>query len=114
MTDCVFCRIAAKAIPASLVHEDELCVAFHDLNKQAPVHVLVAPKEHVVNLAEVAEEHGALLAHLLLVARKVAEGEGVAGSGFRVVINSNADAGQSVEHLHVHVLGGRAMGWPPG
>jgi len=111
---CVFCRIAAKEIASEIVHEDARCVAFRDINKQAPVHVLIIPREHLVNLAEADEGDRDLLGHLLVVARKVAEAEGVAESGFRVVINSNADAGQSVDHLHLHVLGGRVMRWPPG
>ena len=114
VAECVFCRIAAGEIPSDIVYEDADCVAFRDVNKQAPAHVLIVPREHVVNLAVADREHRDLLGHLLLVARKVAEADGVAESGFRVVINSNADAGQSVDHLHVHVLGGRAMRWPPG
>jgi len=114
MAECVFCRIVSREVPADIILQDERCVAFRDVRKQAPVHVLIVPREHVVSLAEAEEEHRDLLGYLLLIARKVAEAERIADSGFRVVINSNADAGQTVDHLHVHVLGGRPMQWPPG
>jgi len=112
--DCIFCKIAAGTIPARIVYQDDQVVAFHDLNPQAPTHVLVIPRRHLENLAAAATGDEALLGRLLLAARQVAESEGIVASGFRVVINTNADAGQSVAHLHVHVLGGRRMGWPPG
>ena len=111
---CIFCRIAAGEIPANKVLENEHVVAFHDLEPKAPVHVLVIPKVHVVNVASAAPEDAEALAQVLLAARKVAEELNVAESGFRVVLNSNADAGQSVDHMHAHVLGGRKLGWPPG
>lgn len=114
MAECIFCRIASREIAADIIHEDDRCVAFRDTHKQAPVHALIVPREHLVNLAEVTQKDRDLLGHLLLTAGKIAESEGVADSGFRVVINSNAEAGQSVDHLHVHVLGGRVMRWPPG
>ena len=114
MAECIFCRIASREIAADIIYEDEHCVAFRDVNKQAPVHALIVPREHLVNLAEAAAKDRDLLGHLLLTSRKVAEAERVADSGFRVVINSNAEAGQSVDHLHLHVLGGRVMRWPPG
>ena len=113
-TDCLFCRIAEGAIPADLVHQDERSVAFRDVNPQAPVHVLVIPREHVSSLDVATDGHGELLGHLLLVARDVARGEGIAEAGYRTVLNIGADGGQTVHHVHVHVLGGRALGWPPG
>lgn len=109
---CIFCRIASGEIPAARVAESDAAVAFRDLNPQAPVHVLVVPRRHVASLADAAE--GDELGALLLLAREVARLEGIAASGYRVVTNSGADAGQTVHHLHLHVLGGRALGWPPG
>ena len=111
-TDCIFCRIVRGEIPARKVYEDGELLAFHDINPQAPVHVLVIPREHVVNLAEAGEQHEQLLGHLLLVAAQVARQEGL--DSFRTVINSGAEAGQTVFHLHVHVIGGRPLDWPPG
>jgi len=109
---CIFCRIASGEIPAARVAESDAAVAFRDLNPQAPVHVLVVPRRHVASLADAAE--GDELGALLLLAREVARLEGIADRGYRVVTNSGADAGQTVHHLHLHVLGGRALGWPPG
>ena len=112
--DCLFCKIVAGTIPAKLVYEDEHAVAFHDINPQAPTHALVIPRAHIASLAEAVEEHESLLGHLLLVAARVAREVGVAETGFRTVINSGEDAGQEVFHIHVHVLGGRKLVWPPG
>ena len=115
MSECIFCKIVRGDIPADVVYEDEVSLAFRDINPQAPVHVLVIPKEHIPALAEADPvKHEALLGHLLLVAKRVADLEGISESGFRIVINNGKDAGQAVDHLHVHVLGGREMGWPPG
>src|SRR5689334_16924171 len=111
---CLFCKIAAKQIPAKVVFEDDDLVAFHDINPGAPTHVLVIPKEHIVSLAEAKPEHAALLGKLLLATRRAAAETGITESGFRVVANSGPHAGQSVFHLHFHVLGGRALAWPPG
>jgi histidine triad (HIT) family protein len=111
---CVFCRIAAGEIPARKVHEDDEIVAFRDLNPQAPTHVLIIPKRHVPSLADAGDGDGALLGKLLLAARDVAVSEGIAGTGYRVVTNSGELAGQSVFHVHLHLLGGRPMTWPPG
>jgi len=111
--DTIFGKIARGEASADVVYEDERALAFRDLSPQAPVHVLVIPREPIAKLGDAEEEHGDLLGHLLVVARKVAEKEGV-GDAFRVVINSGADAGQSVFHLHLHVLGGRPLSWPPG
>ncbi len=112
--ETVFSKIIRREIPADIVYEDDLSLAFCDLNPQAPVHILVIPKEIIEGIQAIGEQHGALLGHLLLVARKVAEAEGIAASGFRLVVNAGADGGQEVAHLHIHVLGGRAMNWPPG
>ena len=109
---CLFCRIARGEIPAKIVAEDASCIAFRDVNPQAPVHVLVIPRAHVPSLNEVASP--ALMTDILQMAREVAKREGIAAGGYRVVFNTNADGGQSVAHLHAHVLGGRHMGWPPG
>lgn len=109
----IFKRIIDKEIPAQIVHEDELCLAFHDVAPQAPTHVLVIPKKELPNLAAASGEDQALLGHLLLTAKKVAEQLGLT-NGYRTVINCGRDGGQSVDHLHVHVLGGRALHWPPG
>jgi histidine triad (HIT) family protein len=111
--NCLFCRIVAKEIPAEVVLDREDVLAFRDVNPQAPTHVLVIPKDHVASLEALADEHGELIASLVRATNEVARQEGVAG-GFRVVTNIGADAGQSVGHLHLHVLGGRQMHWPPG
>ena len=111
---CLFCKIVAGAIPAAKVFEDERAVAFRDINPQAPTHALVIPRQHVASLKEADEGHEALLGHLLLVAARVARAEGLAESGYRTVINTGAGAGQTVFHVHVHLLGGRALTWPPG
>lgn len=111
--DDLFCRIARKEIQADVVLETDDVLAFRDINPQAPSHVLVIPKQHLASLEEVAESHGPLLAALVGAVNEVARKEGVAG-GFRVVTNVGRTAGQSVDHLHLHVLGGRDLGWPPG
>jgi histidine triad (HIT) family protein len=108
----IFGRILQGEIPCDEVYADDRCLAFRDVNPQAPVHVLVIPREPLASLADATEEHEALLGHLLLVAAKVARQEGL--SGWRTLINSGAEAGQTVFHLHVHVIGGRPLGWPPG
>jgi histidine triad (HIT) family protein len=111
--DTVFGKILRKEIPAQVVHEDDRCIVIRDVGPKAPVHLLVIPREPLVNLGDATEAHEALLGHLLLVARKVAVQEKV-GDAFRIVINNGESAGQSVFHMHVHVLGGRVMKWPPG
>ncbi len=110
----LFQRIAAREIPAEFVHEDDLCFAIRDINPQAPVHVLVIPKKPLPRLAEATNEDLAVLGHLLLTVQKLAVSTGVAASGFRTVINSGTDGGETVPHLHVHLLGGRPLSWPPG
>jgi histidine triad (HIT) family protein len=112
--DCLFCRIAAGEVPADVVHDGERLLAFRDINPQAPVHLLVIPKQHVASLADAEDEHGGVLGELLLLARDLAFAEGIAEAGFRTVMNTGRDGGQSVGHLHLHLLGGRSLGWPPG
>jgi histidine triad (HIT) family protein len=114
MNDCLFCKIGAGQIASRVVLQDEEVLAFEDLNPQAPVHVLVIPKRHIGSLNETGEGDRALLGRLLEVAGLVAKKRGLAESGYRVVANTGRDVGQSVFHLHVHVLGGRKMTWPPG
>lgn len=114
MPDCLFCRIVAGDVPAEVVATTERTVAFRDIEPQAPTHVLVVPKEHLVSAAEVGPQQADVLAELVVTARAVAESEGVAGSGYRLVFNVGEDALNSVPHLHLHVLGGRRMRWPPG
>lgn len=109
----IFKRIIDKEIPATIVYEDELCLAFRDIGPQAPTHILVIPRKEIPSLAEAAEDDGPLLGHLLVTARKLAAELGLA-NGFRIVINAGPDGGQSVDHLHVHLLGGRPLAWPPG
>jgi len=114
MSDCIFCKLAVKEIPAQAVYEDDEIFAFHDVNPQAPVHILVVPKKHFVNILDVTESETELLGKMLLVATRIAADQGFAGDGFRVVVNCNRDGGQSVDHLHFHLLAGRRMKWPPG
>ena len=111
--DCLFCRIVAGEIPATKVHEDDLVIAIRDINPQAPTHVLVIPVAHVASAADLTEADGPLLGRLFAVAADLARREGLDG-GWRLVSNVGADGGQSVDHLHVHLLGGRPMTWPPG
>jgi histidine triad (HIT) family protein len=112
--NCLFCRISADELSADVVYKDEHCIAFRDTNPQAPVHVLVVPHDHIESLDEAGQKDEAPLGHLLRVAARVANEQGLSESGYRTVINTGAGAGQSVFHLHVHVLGGRQLNWPPG
>jgi len=112
--NCLFCRIIAGEIPSKKIYEDELAFAFHDINPQAPTHVLIVPKKHIASLNDASQDDQALLGHLALVASKLADQLGVVAGGYRTVINTGVGAGQSVWHIHVHLLGGRVMGWPPG
>jgi histidine triad (HIT) family protein len=114
MTNCIFCKIASGEIPATVVHQDEHVVAFRDLNPQAPTHVLVIPRRHVATLNDLTDADGELVGRMYLAAKRVAEMDGVAEAGYRTVVNCNAAAGQSVFHIHLHLLGGRPMDWPPG
>ena len=114
MNDCLFCKIAAGEIPSDKVYEDDQVLAFRDIAPQAPVHVLVIPKKHLDSMLCLQAEDQALLGHLFEVANQLAKELGMAENGFRLVINTGKDGAQSVPHLHIHLLGGRAMGWPPG
>jgi histidine triad (HIT) family protein len=114
MSDCIFCKIANKSIPSKMIYEDDQIVAFDDLQPQAPVHSLVIPKRHVVSVHELGEGDQSLLGQLLLACTRVARLKGLIESGYRVVTNSGRDGGQTVFHLHFHVIGGRRMTWPPG
>ncbi len=111
---CVFCRIVAGDLPAHVVHETEEIVAFADLNPQAPTHILLIPRKHVASVGELGEEDASLAGRLLLAAAEVARRVGMGEDGYRVVTNVGEDGGQTVPHLHLHLLGGRALGWPPG
>lgn len=111
---CLFCRIVQGEIPSRKIYEDEDILAFHDIEPQAPVHFLVIPKKHIANLMEAQPEEGMLLAKMVYVAQELAVGEGLGKGGARFVINCKEDGGQTVDHLHLHVLGGRKLTWPPG
>jgi len=110
----LFQKICDKEIPANIVHEDDLCVAFRDIAPQAPVHILVVPRKPIARIGEADASDQALIGHLLLTAANVARSEGIADTGFRVVLNNGKDGGEAVPHLHVHLLGGRSLQWPPG
>ncbi len=112
--DCIFCRIVAGEIPANVVREDEETVAFRDIDPKAPTHVLVIPRRHIASVNEIGESDAELVGRLYLAAKEVAEEEGLAHAGYRLVMNTGPDAGQTVDHIHLHVLGGRALEWPPG
>ncbi|NUT43446.1 MAG: histidine triad nucleotide-binding protein [Thermoactinospora sp.] len=114
MSDCLFCKIVAKEIPATVVYESDRALAFRDINPQAPTHVLVIPKVHVANAVELAGAGDGLADDVLKAAHAVAEQEGVSEGGYRIVFNTGAEAGQTVFHVHAHVLGGRSLTWPPG
>ncbi|MFL5798377.1 MAG: HIT domain-containing protein [Actinomycetota bacterium] len=111
---CIFCRIAEGAVDADVVHATDRVVAFRDTTPRAPVHVLLIPREHVASVRELGADHGDVLAELFRAAAEIARAEGIDEGGWRVVTNVGSDAGQSVQHLHFHLLGGRPMGWPPG
>jgi len=113
-TSCIFCKIAAREVPADIVRESDRIVAFRDLDPKAPTHILLIPKEHLTSLADVTDGHGAMLADVAQAAAHLARADGIADGGWRLVTNVGPDAGQSVFHLHFHLLGGRPMGWPPG
>ncbi len=113
MPDCIFCKIAQGKLQSDIIREDDQAVAFRDINSQAPTHILIIPKKHIPTLAEASEQEGDLLGHLLLMARQVAEDQNLT-DGYRVVINNGVAAGQTVFHIHLHLMGGRAFDWPPG
>ncbi|MGD8536650.1 MAG: histidine triad nucleotide-binding protein [Candidatus Aminicenantes bacterium] len=114
MEDCIFCKIINKEIPASIVYEDERIIAFDDINPQAPVHILLIPKEHFPSLNEIPEDKKNVLNHLLLKAREIAREKEIGERGYRIVLNTARESGQDVLHIHFHLLGGRQMSWPPG
>lgn len=112
--DCIFCRIAAGEIPAKVVRQDADTVAFRDIDPKAPAHVLVIPRRHIPSINMLAPEDAELIGKLFLAAKEIARDDGVAESGYRMVVNAGPNAGQSVDHVHLHLLGGRALAWPPG
>lgn len=114
MTDCIFCKIVSGDIPAEKVFENDSVVAFQDLNPQAPVHVLVIPKKHISTINDLQSQDAALVGEMYLAAKQIASDKGLSERGYRTVMNCNEEAGQTVFHIHLHVLGGRAMSWPPG
>lgn len=114
MPKTLFEKICDREIPADIVYEDELCVCFRDISPQAPVHLLIVPRKAIPRIAEAGDEDQALIGHLFLTARKVAKEQGFAEKGFRLVVNNGPDGGEAVPHLHIHILAGRQMEWPPG
>ncbi|MCH6561195.1 MAG: histidine triad nucleotide-binding protein [Deltaproteobacteria bacterium] len=112
--DCLFCKISEGVIPAKIVFENERIVAFDDINPQAPTHIQIIPRKHIATVLEVAAEDRELIGEIIQTAAALARERGVADDGFRLVVNTNPAAGQSVYHLHVHLIGGRSLGWPPG
>jgi histidine triad (HIT) family protein len=112
--DCLFCKIAQQQIPATIIYQDEHVVAFRDISPQAPVHALVIPRRHITTLNDLQPTDADLLGRMIIAAQQIAAQDGIAESGFRLAMNCNSDGGQTVYHIHLHVLGGRAMHWPPG
>ncbi len=112
--NCLFCKIIEKKIPSKIVYEDERVLAFEDINPQSPVHILVIPKKHISTALEIKDEDNELIGYMFQVANKIAKGKNIAERGFRLVLNCNHEAGQTVFHIHLHLLGGRVMHWPPG
>jgi histidine triad (HIT) family protein len=114
MAECLFCRIAKHEIPASIVHEDEHVLAFNDINPQAPTHILVVPRKHIATLNDLGPHDDDIVGELVRRAAAIAAERGIAASGYRVLFNTNRGAGQTVFHIHLHLIGGRSLGWPPG
>lgn len=112
--DCLFCKIIAGDIPSVKVYEDDKVFAFRDIEPQAPTHILIIPKEHIASANELTEENASIVGHIFAVAAKIAKEEGIADGGYRIVNNCGEDGGQTVKHLHFHMLGGRSLQWPPG
>jgi histidine triad (HIT) family protein len=114
MTDCIFCKIVAGDIPGDIVYQNDDVLAFRDLNPQAPTHILVIPKKHIATTNDIQPDDAELIGKMYLAAKQIAKDEGIAESGYRCVLNCNKQAGQTVFHIHLHILGGRPMSWPPG
>lgn len=114
MSDCIFCKIARGEVPSDIIYEDDKIIAFNDLNPQAPIHFLVIPKEHISSMNEIDENNVSIISHIFLVINKIAKEKGIDEKGYRIVNNCGEFGGQTVEHLHFHILGGRKMLWPPG
>jgi len=114
MSDCLFCKIINRELSADIVYEDESFLAFKDINPQAPVHLLIIPKKHIETINDIKEEDGLLIGNMILLAKKLAKKQGIDEKGYRLIYNCNREGGQMVYHIHLHLLGGRAMGWPPG
>lgn len=112
--DCLFCKIAHGQIPAKLIHEDETVVAFADINPQAPVHLLVVPKQHITTINDLNQSNQDVISHMILTATQLAKSQNLSEKGYRLVLNCNSEGGQAVYHIHCHLLGGRQMSWPPG
>jgi histidine triad (HIT) family protein len=113
-TECLFCRIAAGEIPATIVHQDDLIVAFRDVNPRAPTHILLMPRRHIPSAHELGDDDGPMLGRLFAMSARIADQEGIAARGYRISTNVGKDGGQTVDHLHFHLMGGRAFSWPPG
>lgn len=114
MEECIFCKIANHEIPSDIVYEDDKFVAFRDINPQAPVHILIIPRKHIPTVNDLKPEDADLIGKMVLLAKELAAKEGISERGYRLVLNCNREGGQMVFHIHLHLLGGRAMGWPPG
>ncbi|MBL4852141.1 MAG: histidine triad nucleotide-binding protein [Gammaproteobacteria bacterium] len=114
MSDCLFCKLINGDIPTDIVYQDDDVFAFHDVSPQAPIHILVIPKQHIATINDTDESHQAVLGKLVLTAKKIAKEQDIADNGYRLVVNCNQDGGQTVFHIHLHLLGGRSLSWPPG
>jgi histidine triad (HIT) family protein len=114
MTTCIFCKIVKKEIPSKIIYEDEKVLAFEDIAPQSPVHILIIPKKHYSTILDVEETNAELIGHVFMIAKKIARQKGFSEKGFRIVVNCNSEGGQTVYHLHFHILAGRQMQWPPG
>ncbi len=111
---CLFCDICDRKVPSDIIYEDSKCLAFRDIDPGAPSHILVIPKKHLASLNDLTEDDSAIMGHLMICAAKIAATEGLSDSGYRLVVNCNKDGGQTVFHIHIHILGGRRLHWPPG